>query len=228
MKPQRLIDSLSDNILATIRSNGLTPGQALPPAQELAHRFGVTVPSVREALRRLEAIDVVELRHGSGTYVGSSINRRVLDNPYYAPEGSEAIREFYDARIALEPGIAALAAHQCDEEALLALSQIADEGPDRASDPLAGTFHIELARASRNRALQEHLEVLLALNIRAHPSSPMHDDLAWCRRDHKEIVDALRRSAPGEVGNRMRKHLTDLKTTALDAEEKDGHAAVDQ
>ena len=58
----------------------MTPGEALASSRDLAKRFDLTTPTVREALRRLEATGIVEFRHGSGTYVGVGIDRRVLES----------------------------------------------------------------------------------------------------------------------------------------------------
>ncbi|WP_238385378.1 FadR/GntR family transcriptional regulator [Nesterenkonia muleiensis] len=221
MKTERLVESLSHEILSTIRTNGLIAGEALPSARELATRFGVTVPSVREALRRLEATDLVELRHGSGTYVGGSINRRIMDNPYYAPVGSDSIRELYDARIAIEPGIAALAAQARDEEALRRLTLATDHALEHHTEVKVGHFHIELATASGNRALRELLEALLSLYRRAQQTSRVRYDRVQDHREHCEIVDAVRRGDPVEAEHRTKKHLINLKNTALSAEEDD-------
>ena len=77
-----LSERLADNIVEIIRSERLGRGDALASSRELARRFGVTTPTVREALRRLEATGVVEFRHGSGTYVGPGIGRRLMANPH--------------------------------------------------------------------------------------------------------------------------------------------------
>lgn len=227
MKTQRLVESLSQEILGTIRANGLAPGEALPPARELATRFGVTVPSVREALRRLEATDLVELRHGSGTYVGASINRRVLDNPYFAPGGPEEIRELYDARIAIEPGIAALAAQQRDEDALRVLGAATEHALSLTAGVQVGHFHIELARASGNRVLHELLEALLNLYQRAQQTSRVRYDRVKDHREHCDIVDAVRRGDPIEAAHRTTRHLVNLKATALSVEENHERTADD-
>ncbi|GAA1180268.1 FadR/GntR family transcriptional regulator [Nesterenkonia xinjiangensis] len=227
MKTERLIETLSHEILSTIRTNGLVPGQALPPARELASRFGVTVPSVREALRRLEATDLVELRHGSGTYVGASIHRRILDNPYYDPADRDSIAELFDARIAIEPGIAALAAQVRDDDALNRLTRGTDHALEHETEVPVGHFHVELARASGNRALCELLEALLSLYRRAHQTSRVRYDRVQDHREHCEIVDAVRRGDPFEAEHRTKRHLINLKNAALGAEENDDNPHAD-
>ncbi|MGV7813192.1 hypothetical protein PJN13_29065, partial [Mycobacterium kansasii] len=73
-----------------------------------------------------EAIDVVRFRHGSGTYVGDGVRRRVIGNPH-APRGDlRAALELADARLALEPSIAALAARHRSAADLARLAAATD------------------------------------------------------------------------------------------------------
>ncbi|MFI7680757.1 FadR/GntR family transcriptional regulator [Actinophytocola sp. NPDC049390] len=105
----------------------------------------MTTPTVREALRRLEATGIVEFRHGSGTYVGTGISR------------------------VLEPAIAAAAARTRGAAALTRLKAAVTNAPH----PPAGEtrpavhFHVALAAASGNRLLEESMEALLHVQILA-------------------------------------------------------------
>ena len=84
---------MTESILGIIREGGLRPGDAIPSARELAKRFAITTPTVREALRKLEATGAVEFRHGSGTYVGPTINNVVLANPHRPPITKDSVLE---------------------------------------------------------------------------------------------------------------------------------------
>ncbi len=86
-----LSERLADGIVEIIRTERLGPGDALASSRELAQRFEVTTPTVREALRRLEATGIVEFRHGSGTYVGAGIERRLLANPHRLRTDRESV-----------------------------------------------------------------------------------------------------------------------------------------
>ena len=66
---ESLVDRLAGEIRTSINSGDYTMGERLPTIMEMARRFGVGHPTVREALKKLEAIGVVEIRHGSGVYV---------------------------------------------------------------------------------------------------------------------------------------------------------------
>ena len=68
---QSLADRLARRIRAMIQNGSYAPGDRLPPIMEMARQFGVGHPTVREALKKLETVGVVEIRHGSGVYVSA-------------------------------------------------------------------------------------------------------------------------------------------------------------
>src|SRR5215217_702752 len=74
---------LSQQILNLIRDRHLKPGDRLPSAKDLAAQFSVATPTMREALRRLQATGIVDIRHGSGIYVRRDRERMMLSNPGY-------------------------------------------------------------------------------------------------------------------------------------------------
>lgn len=210
-----LVERLTREIVETIRTQNLQPGQTLPSAKVLAERFEVTVPTVREALRRLEATGSVELKHGSGTYVREAINRRILDNPHYVPVDLAAAIELLDARIAIEPGIAELAAVVQDDVAMAAMTSALDNALQVETAVPAGHFHVELAKASGNRALHEMLVSLLAIHARTQQAARTTYDRLRDHDEHADILDAIRRGEGYEAAHRTRKHLQAIKAAVL-------------
>src|SRR5215210_5902208 len=81
---QSLPDKLARQIRGTIQSGDYRRGDRLPPIVEMARRFEVGQPSIREALKKLEAMGVVQIRHGSGVFVTRSEEVLVLASPDYA------------------------------------------------------------------------------------------------------------------------------------------------
>jgi DNA-binding FadR family transcriptional regulator len=130
---------LTEAILGIIRDRNLAPGDAIPSARELAKRFEITTPTIREALRKLEATGAVEFRHGSGTYVGPTINNVVLANPHRPPITKQSVLQLIGARLLIEPAVAAQAAQM--QAALLSTP----DGTDRRARESEG---LDTAKAS--------------------------------------------------------------------------------
>lgn len=92
-------------------------------------------PTIREALRRLQATETVVLRHGSGVYAGPGVHRTLMINPNARPAQAKLALELVEARLTIEPGIAALAARRRTTDQLgqleLALETARQDPSDR-------------------------------------------------------------------------------------------------
>ena len=217
-RPAGLSDRLTEGLLELIGEQGLAPGDALPTVRALAARFEVTTPTIREALRRLQATDAVRLRHGSGIYVGPGIHRTLLPNPNVAPLGGELVVALVEARLTIEPGIAALAARHRTDDQLRRLERATETArrahpvrdPDDSGRPM--NFHRELAAASGNRVLFEVIDSLLA--ARRDEQRAVRRQIDDRRRDHAEhvaICAAVRDRDPAAAERLTREHLAHLR-----------------
>ncbi|MEV4674438.1 MULTISPECIES: FadR/GntR family transcriptional regulator [Actinomadura] len=132
-----LADALTARMLELIRADGLRPGDRLPSARELSQRFAVTTPTLREALRRLEATGAVQLRHGSGIYVGADLERVVIPNPNVGELEAGRLLQLLDARLLIEPPLAGRAARLAGPADVELLRAILDQaGADlRGGEP---------------------------------------------------------------------------------------------
>src|SRR5690606_25544515 len=95
---RNLADHLADEILGLINRSSLAPGDRLPSVQALARHFSVGAPTVRETLKKLEMTGLIEIRHGSGTYLRNSATRLVLSNPYASDVRPRSILDLLEAR----------------------------------------------------------------------------------------------------------------------------------
>lgn len=197
-----------------IEASGLSPGDALASSRELAKRFDVTTPTIREALRRLEAADVIRFRHGSGTYVGEGISRRLLVNPHVSGSSIDSVLELLDARIVVEPPVAAAAAAARIDADLEALAVTADNAlkPQYADERPELHFHVALAAATGNRLLRETVEAML--QVRARDQIEIRHRYSDRERDHAEhlqIVEAVRDGDPEAAATLTRQHLVAIR-----------------
>ncbi|MFD0683007.1 FadR/GntR family transcriptional regulator [Actinomadura fibrosa] len=236
-----LADALTERMLELIRSGGLRPGDRLPSARELSRRFAVTTPTLREALRRLEATGAVQLRHGSGIYVGADIERLVIPNPNVRALESDRLLHLLDARLLIEPPLAARAARRSEPADLERLRGVLDE----AARHLAGTrrdgaadagpaeaaaletaaleaearlheanmaFHRTTAGAAGNSVLCEVIDSLLSVHASEQREiQRLFDDRTRDHEEHRAILDAIERGDADAAEELMRAHLADVK-----------------
>jgi DNA-binding FadR family transcriptional regulator len=217
---QNLADDLAQRIKQLIQTQAYEPGSRLPSIAHMAQDFRVGAPTVREALKTLEAVGVVEIRHGSGVYVTRSDDQLVISNPVHdVAVSKKLLLDLIEARIPIELTSASLAAQnasaeQLDEmERLLANAQ-AHLDDDDVLNQTNMAFHRQIATASGNTVVKQLLEVLTSLFTR---EQRLILDIANQRRqDHAEhlgIYEALRRKDAGLATVRMRAHLEHVRDT---------------
>src|SRR3989475_3438037 len=111
IKSTRIYEEIVRQVKQLIAEGRLKSGDRLPPERELAEKFVVSRTSVREALRALESLGLIEIRAGEGTFVREmSVDELVGPLALVLTSQREAIGELFEARRGLEPAIAALAA----------------------------------------------------------------------------------------------------------------------
>lgn len=209
-----LVGSLVDEILAMIRREGLRPGQRLPTTKDLAARFDVAVPTVREAIQRLEAIGVVRVRHGAGIFVRAEQPRMMFSQPDRAVIGAQTILDLIETRLLLEPYLAehaAQAAHGEDVARLADLLHRAErllDGHDHELQQANMAFHLGIARCSGNVVLVQVMETLVDLYDSEQTAMLSIGDAR--RADHEEhvaILAAIRAGDAAGAKTLMRRHL---------------------
>ena len=218
-----LADTLARRIRSLIQSGEYTEGDRLPAILEMARRFGVGPPTVREALKKLETLGVVDVRHGLGVYVASRRELLVLARP--RPDGAvedAVLTDLVDARVPLEiAAVRAAASHASDEE-LAAMRHLLDSATGTLDDHRLATidaaFHRQLAAAAGNMIIAQMLDALRDLFTdegRAVRWEPLVRDAD--ARAHAAILDALERRDPELACDRMRVHLAHVRDAVLAA-----------
>jgi GntR family transcriptional repressor for pyruvate dehydrogenase complex len=223
-----LQEAVTRRILDIIRGAALQPGDRLPPARALAERCAVAVPTVREALRRLEATGVVEIRHGSGIYLRPSFNRVVLPNPNLATLHRDTISDLLQARILLEPPMAALAAERAADAELDELGSLLNtaEACVRARDDttlheINMSFNRRITTLSGNKVVSQILDSLTQVyRPEQREILDLYNDRKRDYAEHRQILDALHRHASEDAHDLMRHHLADVRAIV------DGHTAA--
>jgi DNA-binding FadR family transcriptional regulator len=186
-QPQRY-ERIAARLADDVRAGRLAPGQRLPSERELARRLQVGRASVREALAALALRGVLETRPGSGSFVARDARDRVGENGATADDGNGRLpadaspSELLEARLALEPRVARLAARAGGADAELErLVDAMDAGvADRAAwNDADRRFHHRIAVLTGNRiliALADHVAALM-------------DQALWQRLRDESVAD---------------------------------------
>jgi GntR family transcriptional repressor for pyruvate dehydrogenase complex len=199
IQKQLLPDNLAKKIKDYIVSNHLEIGDRLPTIEELSNQFGVGKPTLREAIKKLETIGSIVVKHGSGIYVGKYINTLFLPNPIAITEplSKRNLLALVDARLAIEGKIVSLAINNLAEKHFEKMRELLRRAKSQLDDfEKCGLefleFHYELQRAANNVVLYEITRAIT--NLYTNKQLDLINKHMSCEDDyelHCEIYRAL-------------------------------------
>lgn len=209
-----LPDVIAERITATIANGTLTPGQQLPSEPELAKQLQVGRTSLREALRKLATLGVIEIVRGKGTFVCEPPENATTEYVKWGVSEGSALTEVLEARMSLEAAAAGLACARAADDEIRELRRLC-EAHDNAHadddvDALVRTdeeFHEAIVHAGHNVALTGLYKPLVPemAEFRRHRLS-----LARAQDrsdDHAYIVAAIEKRDPVAARQAVIKHL---------------------
>jgi GntR family transcriptional repressor for pyruvate dehydrogenase complex len=222
IKSTRIYQEIVRQVKAMMAEGRLKSGDQLPPERDLAEKFVVSRTSVRESLRALERLGLVEIRPGEGTFV-REVSLESLIEPLALVMASqrEAIAELFEARRLIEPALAGLAARRATPEEISEMERILEAQAKEVAAGRTGLeqdaeFHAAIGAAAHNRAITRIAHAVMdllrqsreeSLNTPGRPTRS-HDD-------HRRVLAAVR--ARDEVAARqaMNDHLQAVEGLVL-------------
>ncbi|MDX6244325.1 MAG: GntR family transcriptional regulator, transcriptional repressor for pyruvate dehydrogenase complex [Frankiales bacterium] len=197
-------DEAIEKIKAMIVSGQLKPGQKLAREADLAERLGLSRSSLREAVRALSLVRILDVRQGDGTYVSSLAADSLLEALTFIVEFHQdaSVLELLEVRRILEPAASARAALLIDESELAGLDALLDRiTPTSSVDELVDNdleFHRRVAVAGGNSVLSSLIESLSGPTQRARVWRGLTQEGALQRTllEHRAILGAMRRRDP--------------------------------
>jgi GntR family transcriptional regulator, transcriptional repressor for pyruvate dehydrogenase complex len=208
-----------ERIKQMILTGRYTPGSKLPPERELSEMLGISRSSIREAIRALTHMNILEARHGQGTYV-TSLSPRILVEPlrFVMAVDGELIYQLFELRKIMETGAAALAATRITLEQLVelrhhyeSLVQLIDVPHLFLEHDVA--MHELIFRAADNVLLlnlhESIFELLLESRNRTGAVAAIR---ARTVVDHGEILKALEARDPDRSSAAMMEHLDHVES----------------
>jgi DNA-binding FadR family transcriptional regulator len=234
---RRVSGRIQREVMQFILDRKLRPGDPLPTESELTEDLAVSRNSVREALKALQAFDIVEIRHGYGTYVGQAsltpfvdgLTFRTLTHP---DDGMDALNEILQVREVLEEGLIRRVAGTLSEPELDRLEAVVSrmEEAGRQGRPfpeLDREFHELLYRSLDNALIPQLLSAYWLVfrrvaRARDWPDATMPSLTA---RRHRDIVTALRARDAEGAERAMAEHFRGIEARV--AGEYEGLPAVE-
>jgi GntR family transcriptional repressor for pyruvate dehydrogenase complex len=221
-------DVVVERLLDLLRSGALKPGDRLPPEPELMQLAGVGRSTVREAVRTLASMQLVDVRHGHGTFVRDSTAQALTDPQMLVYLRDHRVaQDLMEARRTLEPEIALLAAARCTPEDARAMQDAMQRwstgrGADSRTPEWRAAhldFHEALARATHNVVLIRmwaSAATFLRDSPLVRPTTPPSRPTDWLARKgplHHALYDAVVAHDPPRAVRAMHAHLDDMLTT---------------
>jgi GntR family transcriptional repressor for pyruvate dehydrogenase complex len=201
----------------------LKPGDKLPSERELAEMLQVSRSSIRDAIRGLELMGLVEPRQGAGTIV-RELSAETLTNPFASvlKHKQQLVGELLDFRKMLEPPLAARAATHASPDELSEMEEILQRQEAKLSHGEVAIaedaeFHYTIALASGNSVVLKVLDLLMdllrdtrerSLQLKGRPQKSL--------AGHRRILAAIKRHDAEAAKAAMRRHIEDVEEIVLE------------
>lgn len=209
-------EEVRGQLLAAIEEGHLKPGDALPSERALAKMLGVSRMSVREAIRSLQAVGLLEVRHGAGSFVAGGGEERAARRTWLELYRGEVV-DLLEVRGAVDEVVAEAAARRGDPASLVALRRVhaaflegvSTPGPDLGRlVELDIAFHDAVGEASGNR-----LAAHLLRDLNSHLNESRREALSFegrpdaSAKEHERILRAIVRGDAGRARAAAARHV---------------------
>ncbi len=204
-----------------IEAQKLRPGDALPPEGVLAERLGISRPSLREGVKALESLGIVEARHGDGLFVSAFSFDSIIENlPYAAVADGKQLFDLLQVRAALENGVICDIVDRIGTEDKQRLRALANSMLDAARrnetfEKEDGEFHATLYRCLNNPFLSRLVDLFWQVFRRLNQASNF-DVEQWSpegtAKDHMRIVEMIESNDKAGLIDAQQKHFQGIFT----------------
>jgi GntR family transcriptional repressor for pyruvate dehydrogenase complex len=224
VRSEQVWSATVDHLRTLIDSGQLPAGSRLPAERTLCDQLGISRGSLRQALRVLDSIGYVHIRAGSGTYVRGheDVGQRPLRR--WFQEHEQLIEKLFDLRTTVEPTLAERLAYQHTPRVVSKLESNVSEMEHAAADcdmlrviATDAEFHRVIACNDGNDDVADLLRSVLSLvGEERRAALRLPGQIRKAVQEHRQILDAIRRSDPAAAREAMLRHLIDAKNSVHD------------
>ena len=222
VRKNRRYEQVAEQIQGLIARGVLKPGDRLPPERDLVSKFGVGRGSIRDAIRTLEVMGIVEPRQGHGTVVRElSADSLVVPLASVLSQKRHLVAELIDVRRMIEPALAARAARNATPEEVARLEDVLrrQQVKMRRGEPGIeedSEFHYAIAVAARNTVVLRVLDVLMDLLRESRARSlQVPGRLERSFAGHQRVLRAIKRRDAAGAERAVRQHLMEIEEVVM-------------
>jgi len=215
-----LHEEISKQIIDLISDGTWKPGERIPGEISLSNQFEVSRNSIRESVKALELVGLLQSTPGRGTFVSENALERIRQIEYNSHlndiDPEKALIELLETRLVVEPGLCWLAANYGGKKAIEKMEKIIRESLDAVDHnqyhfDLGMAFHEQLYYSSQNDTLIEIFasikEKLMIARREAYFKITKKETLVKELHEHLEILQLIKQGKGIEAANAMRHHL---------------------
>ena len=230
IKPTTLTEKIVEQVMSMIEKGVFKPGETLPTEMEFSSMLGVGRSSVREALRTLQAIGIIEKNHGntarfSNTCATSAARYFNIPNII----NNFTLLDLSEARETVEVSLAGLAAKNADDEQIEQIEKVHRKFKkalgikDMKNIPsLDFEFHKAIAQSSGNQFLSQMLLMLHDLIISGIKRTMYEKYMMLASEEHTAILEGIKKHDVNSVKKAMKKHMDGVKEKFIYKEGEEG------
>lgn len=221
IKTKRLYEEIVEQIKQLIADGKLKPGDKLLAERDLADRFQVSRASVREAIRTLEMLGIIDIRPGEGTFVrGTESDDIIRPLAMFLAVERNSLLDMFEMRRIFETATASLAAQRATFEELDQIESMLASMRERLNlqdsekgEEFDAAFHYAVAEATHNSLLTKLFKTVSEEFAKANSVARRqlyHDNVQNAQRiidQHSEILQAIRSGSPQKACEAMLAHL---------------------
>ena len=229
LKKESVVQSVINRLTDAMRAKELRPGDKIPPEPELAESLGVARSSVREAIKILTYLGVLESKRSEGTFVCNGYKESMIDPMVYGIIlNQDSFENLMELREMTEAGMMRLAIDHHDEEELIELGEILNEMKTAIEDPddpvdaffeSDNRFHDKIAEMGKNPMADKINRVVRSLTyaLRLQTVSTMittgrEDELI---ETHRQLLEAIRQKDKHSLSSKVRGSYFEEEIKAL-------------
>ncbi|MEI3337037.1 MAG: FadR/GntR family transcriptional regulator [Clostridium sp.] len=213
IKNVKVYEIIMKQIKDIVKSGELKRGDKLPSERDLALKLNVSRTSVREAIKALETLGLVQSKHGEGNYIRNDFEDILLEplSIVFMLLGSND-NEILELRNVIEPEVAKIAAENITNEEIEkienVIKKLSEATDSKECASLDKEFHYAIAKASKNHLLSTIVFSISSLIEEYIDESKIYDDKKEeVIKEHKNILKALREHNKEEAFKEAKRHL---------------------